>query len=78
MDLVTRYRGELDALYKEVKPGASPPPPPATADGLLKVKPIREWALGKPAEDPSNYVVKQYEVGSAAKRRRALTAHTCR
>ncbi|EFJ44613.1 hypothetical protein VOLCADRAFT_94983 [Volvox carteri f. nagariensis] len=61
MDLVTKYKEDVAAMYGEAKPGAAPPPMPTTAEGILKVKPIREWALAKPETDLAFYTVKQYE-----------------
>lgn len=60
--LVAQYKEEVALMHQQAQPGATPPPLPTSNDGMLKVKPIRDWALAKPQEDLAHYTVTQYEV----------------
>ncbi|GIM11483.1 hypothetical protein Vretimale_14975 [Volvox reticuliferus] len=61
MTMVARYKEDIFAMHDAAKPGAMPPPLPLTNEGLLRVKPIREWALAMPTDDLSYYIVNEYE-----------------
>ncbi|GLI65684.1 hypothetical protein VaNZ11_009291 [Volvox africanus] len=61
MTMVARYKEDIAAIHEVAKPGAMPPPLPVTNEGLLKVKPIREWALAMTNDDVSHYIVTEYE-----------------
>ncbi|GIL61844.1 hypothetical protein Vafri_16255 [Volvox africanus] len=61
MTMIARYKEDIAAMHEAAKPGAMSPPLPVTNEGLLKVKPIREWALAMSKEDLSHYIVTEYE-----------------
>ncbi|KXZ47876.1 hypothetical protein GPECTOR_32g489 [Gonium pectorale] len=61
INVVTSYRESFAAVQANAQPGASPPSPPETKDGTLRVKPIRDWALALGVADLCAYAVGEFQ-----------------
>ena len=64
-DAPLQYKEDMRQAAAAVPPGAessAPPLPPLTKEGMLRVKPIRDWAKAKPADSTPFYVMTELEV----------------
>ncbi|KAG2441160.1 hypothetical protein HXX76_004012 [Chlamydomonas incerta] len=64
MYMVTEYKEDMQSAAAAVPPGAesaAPPLPPLTKEGMLRVRPIRDWAKAKPPGSTPHYVMTELE-----------------